>query len=338
MRRVVAPAALCGGLLLLGCGGEPSEPAAEAAATSSSSNRPPVIEAVVLEPSRPRPGETVQARVEVSDPDGDAVRLEYEWRAGGRTLDAAKNQPSLHVEGLPRESSIEVTVIAYDEHGESGPESAVARVGNLPPSIVAVGMQPEGKVSAGTAITATPRANDPEGAEVEYSYRWSVNGETRPVEGPTLPGDQFARGDVIVLEVVASDGSAESEPVVSPPIPVGNAPPRVVSEPGQFSADGVFRYTLKTEDPDGDTAFRYTLVKGPTGMTIGFDDGTLTWEPAADAAGSHEIEVEVADRFGGKAGYRFSLQLSYETETAPAAAAAPRRPLRRPAPAAQPES
>jgi hypothetical protein len=339
MRRWVAPAALCGGLLLLGCGGEPSEPATgEESTAPASMNSPPVIEEVALEPSRPRPGETVQVRVNVSDPDGDPIRLDYEWRADGRTIERAAGQPSLHVENLPRESAIEVTVIAHDAQSESAPETAVARVGNLPPTIVAVGMQPTGPVSAGTAITATPRANDPEGKEVEYTYRWSVNGETRPIEGPTLPGDQFVRGDTIVLEVVASDGLAESEPVVSPPIPVVNAPPRIVSEPGQFSADGIFRYALKTEDPDGDTAFRYNLVQGPTGMTVGFDDGKLTWNPAADAAGSHDVEIEVQDRFGGKSAYRFSLTLSYESEKAPAAAEAPKRPLRRAAPAAPPES
>jgi hypothetical protein len=318
MRGIVAPAALCGGLLLLGCGGEAPEPAAEASAASPA-NSPPVIQEVVLEPSTPRPGETVHARVQASDPDGDPVRLVYQWRAGGRVLDTAEGQASLHVENLPRESSIEVTVVAHDAQGESQPETAVARIGNLPPTIVAVGMQPNGKVSAGTSITATPRASDPEGGEVDFTYRWSVNGETRPVEGPTLPGDQFVRGDTIVLEVVASDGFSESEPVVSPPIPVGNAPPRVVSQPGQFSPDGIFRYALKTEDADGDTSFRYSLVKGPGGMKIGFDDGMLTWEPEVDATGTHEVEVEVEDRFGGKSAYKFSLTLSYETEAAPAA-------------------
>jgi hypothetical protein len=78
------------------------------------------------------------------------------------------------------------------------------------------------------------------------------------------------------------------------------------------------------EDPDGDNAFRYRLVKGPSGMTIGFDDGQIKWEPPADAAGTHEVEVEVADLFGGKSTYRFSLELSYETvKSAPAASTQP---------------
>lgn len=317
MRRIVAPAALCGWLLLQGCGGEPAAPAAgqEVAegAASATQNGPPVIEEVALEPARPRPGEMVTARVVAHDPEGDPFALDYAWRVSGRTVDAAAGSSSLHVEGVGRESAIEVTVVARDAHGESQPATAVARVGNLPPSIVTVGMQPEGHVSAGTDIVATPRATDPEGGEIEYHYHWTVNGQTVPVDGPTLPGNLFSRGDTVVLEVVASDGNEESEPVVSPPIPVGNAAPRVVSQPGQISADGIFHYALVAEDPDGDKTFRYRLLKGPRGMAIGFDDGKLEWEPPADAAGTHEVEIEVADLFGGKATYRFSLELSYES-------------------------
>jgi len=322
MRRVVAPVALCGWLLLQGCGSEPAAPAADGSSggASAASNSPPVIDEVTLVPSRPRPGETVQAQVQAHDPDGDPIRLEFHWRAGGRSLPEADDKPALHVEKLEKQSELEVTVVAHDEHGESAPQTATVRVGNLPPTILTVGMQPEGKVSQGVDITATPRATDPDGDEIEYHYHWMVNGESVPVEGATLPGDQFHRGDHIVLEVVASDGDAESEPVVSPPIPVVNAPPRVVSKPGQISDDGIFRYTLKTEDPDGDTSFRYKLVKGPRGMSVGFDDGKVKWEPPADAAGTHDVEIEVEDLFGGSSTYRFALQLSYQTQQEPVAA------------------
>jgi hypothetical protein len=279
-----------------------------------------VIDEVTLLPSRPRPGETVQVQVQAHDPDGDSLTFDYHWRASGRTLPEADGKSAIHVERLERQSAIEVTVVAHDEHGESAPQTATARVGNLPPTILTVGMQPEGKVSAGVDITATPRATDPEGGEIEYHYHWMVNGESVPIEGATLPGDRFQRGDHIVLEVVASDGDADSEPVVSPPIPVVNAPPRVVSEPGQISADGIFRYALKTEDPDGDSTFRYRMVKGPRGMSVGFDDGKVKWEPPADAAGTHDVEIEVEDLFGGSSTYRFALQLSYQTQQAPVAA------------------
>ena len=339
MRRVVAPVALCGWLLLQGCGSEPAAPAAgEASDTgaSASSNSAPVIEEVTLLPSRPRPGETVQVQVQAHDPDGDPIAFDYHWRADGRSLPEAEGKSALHVEKLSRGSAIEVTVVAHDAHGESAPQTAIARIGNLPPTILTVAMQPEGKVSQGVDVTAVPRATDPDGGEIEYHYHWMVNGESVPVDGATLPGDRFHRGDHIVLEVVASDGDADSEPVVSPPIPVVNAPPRVVSQPGQISPDGIFRYTLKTEDPDGDSSFRYKLVKGPRGMSVGFDDGKVKWEPPADAAGTHDVEIEVEDLFGGSSTYRFALQLSYQTQQAPVAAT--QQPARASAEASEPSS
>jgi len=327
MRRVLAPAALCGWLLLQGCGGgEPAAPAADGAdgqAAGSALNSPPVIQSVALVPSRPRPGETVQANVVANDPDGDPITLEYHWRVAGQSVDAPPDRSSLHVESHGRESAIEVTVVAHDAQGASSPETAVAHVGNLPPTIVQVVLQPSGKVSAGTDITASTRASDPEGSELEYHYHWTVNGRTAPVEGPTLPGNQFQRGDTIALEVVASDGEEDSEPVQSPPIPVVNAPPRITSQPGQIGADGIFRYNVVAEDPDGDKSFRYRLNEGPPGMSIGFDDGKLKWEPPADVAGSHPVEIEVEDLFGGKSTQKFALTLSYETQGQPPAAGAP---------------
>lgn len=324
MRGWKAPAALCGWLLLQGCGGDEPAPAAggepAAAGASGAQNSPPVIEELALEPARPRPGQSVNARVVAHDPDGDPISLDYRWRVDGRRVEHADGRSSLHVEG-GRESSIEVTVVARDAHGESAPEMAMARVGNLPPTIVQVVMKPLGAVTAGNDVTASPRATDPEGSSIEYSYEWRVNDETVPVDGPTLPATLLKRGDRIELRVVASDGSDESEPLVSPPIEVVNATPKVVSRPGPIGPDGIFRYQVQAEDPDGDHAFRYRLAQGPKGMAIDFDDGQLRWEPPVDAAGKHEVEVEVEDLFGGSAKQRFTLELSYETEQVPAAAA-----------------
>src|SRR5215470_3067570 len=55
-------------------------------------------------------------------------------------------------------------------------------------------------------------------------------------------------------------------------------------------------------------------------MSVGFDDGKVKWEPPADAAGTHDVEIEVEDLFGGSSTYRFALQLSYQTQQEPVAA------------------
>lgn len=335
MRGLKTGAVWIGGLLLAGCGGDETvvaPPAADTAAESAplaSGNQPPVIEEIVFEPRSPRPGERVTARVVARDPEGDPITLEYAWSAGGSPVEGSR--PWVQVGNLERNAAVTVTVVASDAGGKSAPESATARIGNTPPTLSKVVLEPASGVHAGTDIEASPRAVDPEGDVLEYSYRWSVNGSTLPIEGPTLPGRNFERGDVIVLEVVASDGSDETEPLASEAIRVENAPPHIISKAGAIGEDGVFHYTVQVEDPDGDRAFRYRLLKGPDGMAIGFDDGELRWEPPADAAGSHPIEIEVEDLFGGRTTQSFALQVAFETPEAQASA-----PAQKPAEASPP--
>jgi len=319
MKRAMAAALCC--WVGVACGGDPDPaPGAEEQGggdeQSSAINQAPVIESVSLDPTDPHPGQRVTARVEASDPEDDKISYDYHWRVNGWEVDSADGQASLHVEKNEPGASIEVTVVARDANGESEPITASARVGNLAPTIVQVVLRPLGQVNVGSDVTASPVATDPDGNEIEFHYTWRVNGNSAGEDGPTLPASAFKRGDKIELEVVASDGNGESEPLVSPPIEVANAAPRVVSTPGPIGSDGVFRYKLDTEDPDGDKMFRYRLVKGPNGMTVGFDDGQMKWEPPTDTPGTADVEIEVEDRFGGKAVHRFALQYAFETEKA----------------------
>jgi hypothetical protein len=330
MRGLKAGSVLVGWLLLAGCGDDAveSQPSAEAPAAQAaqSGNRPPVIEEITFEPRSPRPGERVTAHVVANDPEGDALTIEYAWSAGGNPVEGTR--PWIQLGDLQRNAAVTVTVTATDTAGGSSSNSATARIGNTPPTLSKVLLSPESGVHAGTDILASPRAVDPEGDTLEFSYRWSVNGSTLPIEGATLPAGNFERGDVVVLEVVASDGSDVTEPLASEPIKVGNAPPRITSQNGKVDSDGVYRYAVQVEDPDGDRAFRYRLLNGPPGMAIGFDDGQLRWDPPADAAGPHPIEIEVQDLFGGRTTQSITLQLAYEAqpeaEAAPAATAATR--------------
>lgn len=294
------------------------EPAAAPVERARTGNEAPVIERLSLDPESPRPGEQVVARVEATDPDGDAVALEYRWMVGGKRV--SENGPFLHVEGAGRGAEIELVVVASDGTAKSRPETATARVGNLAPRVLQVVIEPLGEVIAGRDIVATPGGTDPDGDPIEYRYTWTVNGETASADTSTLPASHYGRGDEIVLEVVASDGVEDSDPLQSAAIKVVNAPPRVTSSPGAIGEDGVFRYEVQAEDPDGDSSFRYRLLNAPDGMTIGFDDGKLEWAPGPGVEGNHSVEIEVTDLFGGKGNQLFELRLSYAAEDVPAAA------------------
>jgi hypothetical protein len=282
--------------------------AQDAAGGNLASNAPPVITRVVIEPQAPLPGQQLSARVEASDPDGDRLEIVYQWWVNGSKVDGG---PSLHIDAVSKGSRIELRVVARDGEAESAPATAKARVANQPPVLLGVLLEPQGQITTQHDVTALPRANDPDGDELEYEFEWWVNGRRVDLDGPVLPTRHFRRGDRIELVVLASDGTAETEPLRSHPIEVLNASPRIASEPPSLDELGVFRYQAVAEDPDGDRQLRYRLLEAPSGMRVDPLDGLLTWEPRPTQSGRHPVVLEVEDGAGGKASQSFELRVEF---------------------------
>jgi hypothetical protein len=295
--------------VLLACGGEPEAPAPEplAAASASRDNSPPAIESVALDPAEPQPHGSVRAVVEVSDPDGDPVKVTYEWKVRGEPVGGG--MPKLVLHDAARGDRIDVTVVASDGRDESDPRTASAYLGNRPPEIARLRVGPGFEISAGTTILVQPEASDPDGDELTFRHVWRVNGEViEGAAGDELDTADLARGDVVVAEVFAHDGSAEGAPLASPPVRVVNSPPRVSSRPGPATAGEGFRYRVEATDPDGDAPLRFALEEAPAGMEIGAN-GEIRWMPASDQTGKHRIRVVVDDRNGGSASHAFEIQV-----------------------------
>ncbi len=323
MRRgAVLALASAGAIASIACGGS-DEPAqttglkmgqaseathAKTTPPSGGANSAPEITELVLRPENPRPGERLTAVVEAFDPDGDGVRLHYEWTVDGASVDNRSNEFML--KDVEKGSWVEVSVTARDQEDSSETLEVGVMIGNRPPVLQGVVFEPLGEVSVAHDVTAAPRSYDPDGDEVEYIYSWSVNGSQVSTEA-LLSAKEFSRGDEIVLEVIAYDGDDESKPLVSDPVPVINAPPTIVSKPSGFGGES-FNYSVKAEDPDGDRNFRYHLVKGPDGMSIDSLGGTVTWVPRGDQEGNHMVEIAVEDQKGGEVRQRFELTLGLE--------------------------
>lgn len=308
--------------LLMACGGEAepeglpaSRPPAPTA--SAAGNEPPEIERVDLQPRDPRPGEELRAEVRASDPEGDSLTLSYRWTVDGEPVEGGA---ALRLESFQKGSAIEVEVVATDAHGAQSP--AVRQrtgVGNQPPVLREVAIEPAEEITVESDVTASPRGDDPDGDVLTFEYRWSVNGREAGTDAALLAKRSFRRGDSIDLAVVADDGNEESEPLRIETIRVMNAEPRITSEPGGFDGDGAFQYRLETEDADGDRVLRYRLVEGPKGMRVDALKGLVTWDPRDDQAGEHVVVIEVDDRAGGTGRQSFALSVAFE---APPAAAA----------------
>src|SRR5262249_7722989 len=141
----------------------------------------------------------------------------------------------------------------------------------------------------------------------------------------SLPTEGLEPGDEIRVEVVASDGEAESDAAWSGVLKVGNAAPEIVSQPAGVAPGQPFRYTVQARDRERDRNLRVQLRKGPDGMSINPVLGEVTWQPRPDQAGTHVVEIAVEDSHGARTVQTFQLSVA-PSETVAAVPAAPSAP------------
>lgn len=303
--------------LVIACGGDEARPSgaplvreATAPVAERESNAPPVVERVTLHPQAPRAGQKIEARIDVSDADGDPIRLELEWRQGGRVLRTGAST-SVVPERLAKGESIEVFVIAHDGRDRSEPVYATVTAGNQPPLIQGVYLAPHGEVTPGQVVTAEPQGRDPDGDAIEYAFEWLVNGElVRDAEAASFDTRELRRGDRLQARVRVSDGEAESPVAESMTLTLANRAPVFAGLPPIATEGGAFAADLEAQDPDGDRSLRYRVVKGPDGLTVDSITGRLAWRPGREAAGNHLVEVGVADSFGAESSLSFELSVA----------------------------
>jgi len=283
-------------------------------------NSLPEIEWVRLEPVSPAPGGSVTAQVRANDADGDELELGYAWRINGRPV--RNSDATLQLANTMKGDAISVTVTVSDGWDEGDSETATAVIGNTPPLLQSVAIDPLGQITRGQNVSARPIAQDLDGDPLDYEFKWWVNGRELSNTTDMLDTSRLKRGDQVEIQVVATDGFSRSNAVKSAPILVANSPPKILSTPANAGDSDVYRYQVRAEDPDGDRRLRYRLEQGPNGMTIDPITGALSWTPPPSATGTQNVEVVVDDLQGGEASQRFTVVIGEEEAAKPAAAAA----------------
>ncbi|MFA7059874.1 MAG: Ig-like domain-containing protein [Pedobacter sp.] len=186
-----------------------------------------------------------------------------------------------------------------------GPDQAIT----LLPGQSSVSVQLDGSAS-----------RDPDGSATTFT--WTGNPDPSDEEKPTVT---LVPGSYTFTLVVTDDKGAPSTPA-STRVTV-NRPPAITTQTlPTGKVDQPYTAAITASDPDGDI-LSFSLVVGPTGMTINSATGALSWMPVIADIGSRQVSVTVSDGRGGSDTKQFSLNVPDTipptvTLSAPAEAAA----------------
>lgn len=226
------------------------------------------------------------------------------WLVNGVAAGAGeKLAPALFQRGDRIRAVVTLRVDGADRVIETPEVAAV----NALPAVTDVRIEPRAPVT-GETVRAVVRANDPDGDNLTYGYKWFVDGLPVAGGGDSLVLKGVKKGSWVHVEVTPNDGFAGGAWKYSPRYLVVNALPVVKSQPpAVVPPSRVLTYSIAAEDPDGDP-LTYTLVKGPEGMTL--SGSTITWNVPDEAVGKTvEATVRIEDPDGGAALLNLSLAI-----------------------------
>jgi hypothetical protein len=242
-------------------------------------NDPPQITSFELTPASPKVQQQVTAVYSATDPDGDSLSYNVEWKVNGQSLGYSANSIYLN---FHKGDVVEATLTASDGRAEAR-ATKTTTIANTPPTVT-VSLTPAAPNTV-QSVAATPAGSDIDSDTLSYSYAWRRNGQlVANVTTATFPASApHVRGDQLTAVVTASDGEATA--TVEQSTTVIDAPPMVVM--GSPTAPATLRLATPTSfdanvmDPDGDSVsgLRFKLAYGPPGIAVNATTGAVTWTP-----------------------------------------------------------
>lgn len=122
----------------------------------------------------------------------------------------------------------------------------------------------------------------------------------------TPSADQL--GSHAVRLLAEDNAGATTEQRFTVVVAEGNLPPTITSTPSQVATAGEpYQYQVVATD-DGDNPLEYSLVAGPTGMSM-TAGGLVSWSPADDQAGNFSVAVRVTDEEGASVTQSYTLSV-----------------------------
>ena len=127
---------------------------------------------------------------------------------------------------------------------------------------------------------------------------------------------QYAAG----VTAYAANFTAQNVTPICNPNPEQNAPPVIASTPYMVANVGIeYRYRVRVTDPDIYDLMSFSLEAAPEGMKVNASSGLITWIPALNQIGEHNVTVRVTDRGGVSDTQSFTVTNTYAGANEPPA-------------------
>jgi hypothetical protein len=253
-------------------------------------NHAPVFQSLTLTPSTPFTGDTLRVDAMATDPDltrgpSAPITYMYEWSRNGNVVAGATGASfDLSVPGNgDRGDAISVRVTASDGQLSSNASTSVVISDSAPSAAVRLSNTAP---DTNGLVSATATGNDSDKDPLSYRFVWKVNGVVRQTTAGPAGSDSFDlgvmgdgdHGDVVLVELVASDGTLDSSVATANATVVNSAPTVAVSlNTTTPTTKAVLVATVVGQDPDGDgLTYVYTwrlngVVKRMVTMTAATD-------------------------------------------------------------------
>jgi len=146
----------------------------------------------------------------------------------------------------------------------------------------------------GDELTVKAIAAEHRAGQVEFVYRWAVNGAAvAGAYGPTLKMP-LVKGDRVSVTIIPEVAGMQGQQLVRTAV-IGNSPPAVQNT---FLDSAVlknhFTARISANDPDGDP-LTYRLLKGPKTLVVNENTGEVSWDFQPSDAGTHQVSISVRD-------------------------------------------
>ncbi|MFO0942299.1 MAG: putative Ig domain-containing protein [Pirellulales bacterium] len=259
--------------------------------------------------------------VDAIDPDGDEITYSLQGESYGASIDPLSGV----ISWLPAASGkFTFTVQANDGRGGIDTQLWTVDVdllnqGNRPPVVEPISDQ---KASANRAFSLQVNASDPDNDSLRYQLTSGLSGVSLPQGMSIDPLNGTIRwtpqpehvGCPVSVRVLVNDGrGGEASEVfvitIDSGATVGNFRPTISSQPGTIAVVGQsYLYNIIATDRDGDP-LSYSLLRGPTGMTLNDATHQVAFNQTNDSIGSHVVTILVHDGRGGTANQSFTLRV-----------------------------